>query len=133
VVGKLRTHEDTKVADLAKETVKKWKTDVAGQKKPDTSGSTTTATAATNAGKPASPIAQRKGSLDTVPKVTPIANGAGKAEGGSASGGGGEKRPRNATSDGISKVHTNDKVRDGSIILLYNAIVLDSTECRFLS
>ena len=32
VVGKLRTHEDKHVADLAKETVKKWKNDVAAQK-----------------------------------------------------------------------------------------------------
>lgn len=128
-MGKLRTHEDTKVADLAKETVKKWKGDVAGQKKPEASGSATTTTTAANVGKATSPIVQKKESLDTVPKTTPIMNGTGKVENGPTGGTAAEKKPRNATSDGISKVHTNDKARDGSIILLYNAIVLESTEC----
>jgi hypothetical protein len=39
---------------------------------------------------------------------------------------------RDANSDGIPKQFTNDKVRDGSITLLYNAICIDSSEGTLL-
>jgi transcription elongation factor S-II len=130
VVGKLRTHDDKNVADLAKETVRKWKNDVAGHKKPDTpSSSTSTATinASTipSTGKAVSPVVPTK--LENVPVVT-NGNGNNKTENGPAKTTTTVKTTRDANTDGI-KDPTGEKVRDGSIILLYNAIVLDSTEC----
>ena len=123
-MGKLRTHEDKKVADLAKETVRKWKNDVAGAKKPEekTSASTTT-------GKPASPTLQTKASLEKAPTAGSVVNGA-KQENPTLKGT--AKKPRDANSDNISKVHTGEKTRDSSILLLYNAIVVDSDECTSL-
>ena len=129
VVGKLRTHEDKNVADLAKETVRKWKNDVAGHKKPDTpSSSTSTATTTIpSTGKAVSPVVPTKLSTENVPAVT-NGNGNNKTENGPAKTTTTVKKTRDANTDGI-KNPTGDKVRDGSIILLYNAIVLDSTEC----
>jgi transcription elongation factor S-II len=118
-VGKLRTHDDKKVADLAKETVKKWKNDVAGaksvpptatgqtagspQKNAPTTNTTTTSSAIINGTK--------------VENISPQPLTANKV--------------RDASSDGIPKTFTNDKARDGSITLLYNAICLDSSECLY--
>ena len=133
-MGRLRTHEDKNVADLAKETVRKWKEDVAAMKKPDHShkpptagGSATTAgtTAASSATKPGSPSLVRKASVVDTPS-TANANGV-KTEPATA------HKVRDAKTDGISKEITRDKTRDSSILLLYNAIVLDSTECKILS
>jgi transcription elongation factor S-II len=132
VVGKLRTHEDKNVADLAKETVRKWKNDVAGHKKPDTSSSTSTATTTNtstipSAGKATSPVLPTKVSTEN---VAPVTNGSGniKTEGGPAKDTTTVKKTRDANTDGI-KNPTGEKVRDSSIMLLYNAIVLDSEEC----
>jgi len=129
VVGKLRTHEDKNVADLAKETVRKWKNDVAGHKKPDTPSSsistaTTNASTIPSTGKAVSPVVPTKLSTENVPAVT-NGNGNIKTENGPTTT---VKKTRDANTDGI-KNPTGEKVRDGSIILLYNAIVLDSTEC----
>jgi transcription elongation factor S-II len=123
-VGKLRTHEDKKVADLAKETVKKWKNDVAGHKDKPASASTSNATAKpAPVAKSSSPVVPtRLDSQTTAPASTPN---------GTQSPANGSQKPRDANVDGISKVHTNDKIRDSCIILLYNAICSDSTECIF--
>ena len=127
-MGKLRTHEDKRVAELAKETVKKWKHDVAGQKKPDGTPSASGKPAATGA------ATSRTSPPPTVASVTAqhrqgsISNGSGKKEeniNSTAS-----KKTRDATTDGISKSHTGDKARDGSILLLYNSIVLESSESQ---
>ena len=126
-MGKLRTHEDKKVADLAKETVRKWKNDVAGHKKPETGASSTTSTtAAAASGKAVSPVVPTKVSSAPASTSTTTANGAVKAENGSSNVAVSERKDRNSKKDGIPNVITEDKARDGSIHLLYNAIVLDS-------
>jgi hypothetical protein len=125
-VGKLRTHEDKKVAELAKETVKKWKHDVAGQKKPEGTPSSTSKAAGT-AGATSGPSQP-----PTVASVTAqhrqgsISNGSVKEENATANA---VKKNRDANTDGIPKDHTGDKARDGNIVLLYNSIVLDASEC----
>ena len=125
-MGKLRTHEDKRVAELAKETVKKWKHDVAGQKKPDATPSSTSKAAAT-AGAASGPSPP-----PTVASVTAqhrqgsISNGSVKEENSNANA---MKKNRDANTDGIPKEHTGDKARDGSIVLLYNSIALESSEC----
>jgi hypothetical protein len=121
--------------------VRKWKNDVAGNKKPEpgtskgtggtASTTTTTATktdATSTAGQAVSPVLPTKGSSEAGPTKSTIANGAVKTEDRGPSNDV-AKKDRNANLDGIPKVIVNDKVRDGSIILLYNAIVLESTEC----
>lgn len=111
------------MADLAKETVKKWKNDVAAQKEKPGS----TATKATPSQKASSPTLPTPASSGTaIPATT--TNGAAKAESIPANGAGGNK-VRDANSDGISKHPMDHKVRDGSIVLLYNAICLDSLQC----
>jgi hypothetical protein len=118
VVGRLRIHEDKKVADLAKETVRKWKNDVSGTKKPEHASSSAGSSGST--GKVGSPTISKTG-VDG--STTMTANGAVKQESTGA------KTNRDATSDRIPKDHTKDKTRDGGILQLYNAIVLDSAEC----
>ena len=115
----MRTHEDKKVADLAKETVRKWKNDVAGQKKPEEKALTATTS-------PASPTLQTKTSVDKSPDVANGDVNHEKRENGPPHGD--VKKVRDEKSDSISKVHTGEKTRDSSIILLYKAIVMDSTE-----
>ena len=117
------------MADLAKETVRKWKNDVAGHKKPDTGTSSTSSTTAAASGKAVSPVVSTKISSDPASTSTTVANGAVNAESGSSNGAPSEKKDRNAKKDGIPGVITQDKARDGSIHLLYNAIVLDSDDC----
>jgi transcription elongation factor S-II len=121
VVGKLRTHEDKKVADLAKETVKKWKNDVAGQK--DKAAPAAPSTTTTKAGEPV-----QTATSPVIP--TKVASGSGTATpmNGVKTNDAEEKKARDATSDGISGYSVNDRTRDSSIVLLYNAICLDSTE-----
>jgi hypothetical protein len=122
--------------------VRKWKNDVAGNKKPEpgaskgtggtastTATTTTTAGATSTAGQSVSPVVPTKGLPEAGPTKSTIANGAVTAEDRGPSNDV-AKKDRNANLDGIPKVIVNDKVRDGSIILLYNAIVLESTECN---
>lgn len=123
MVGKLRSHEDKKVADIAKETVRKWKNDVSEQKKPDGASASGKADVRPSA----TTTTAKNGAVASTATNHLGMNGTAKDGGLSEN----NKKPRDATSDGISKVQTNDKTRDGSIILLYNAIVLDSSECNF--
>lgn len=111
------------MADLAKETVKKWKNDVAAQKEKPGSA-TTKAIPSQKASSPTLPTPVSSGTA--TPAMT--ANGSVKAENVLPNSAGGNK-VRDANSDGITKHPVDHKVRDGSIILLYNAICLDSTEC----
>ena len=137
-MGKLRTHEDKTVADLAKETVKKWKNDVAAQKeKPGATGGSTGEGARQN------PVAQKTGTAKATSSTVPTkvgsamnvtgTNGIAETHSSNATANGTATpagKNRDATSDGIAKYLTEDKVRNGSITLLYNAIVLESTERR---
>lgn len=127
MVGKLRTHVDKKVADLAKETVKKWKNDVAATKAAESAPTTTKAAPSTG-----TTTVPNKPAPTTAATAT-ITNGA-KVEDATASksGSGLPNKVRDANSDGIPKQFTPDKARDGSIILLYNAICVDSSECIIL-
>jgi transcription elongation factor S-II len=119
-VGKLRTHDDKKVADLAKETVRKWKNDVAGQKdKPASTQPTKTASPVKSTG----PVLPQAAQSFPVPAAS--SNGKIKSESSASP----AKKARDATSDGISKSVVGEKIRDNCIILLYNAICLDSIEC----
>ena len=147
MVGKLRTHEDKHVADLAKETVKKWKNDVAAQKeKPVVAASASanaggnvkqsagTAAAAVGASKVTSPTGPGKGvssassSSTTTTTTQAGTNGMGTTTPSSLGNGAGTGKTRDAASDGIAEYLTEGIVRNGSITLLYNAIVLESTE-----
>lgn len=93
---------------------------MAGQKKPEEKAVTATTS-------PASPTLQTKTSVDKSPEVANGAVNHEKRENGPPHGE--AKIARDSKSDSISKVHTGEKTRDSSIILLYNAIVMDSTEC----
>ena len=127
VVGRLRTHEDKNVADLAKDTVRKWKNDVGGSKKPDGAAPSTSSSATTTAA-----TVGKAGSAPPAKLNAPVSNGAGKAEGTAGPLNGPSpakaKAPRTSISDNIAKDHTKNKVRDGSILLLYNSIALDRDE-----
>ena len=126
-MGRLRTHEDKNVADLAKDTVRKWKNDVGGSKKPDGTASSATSSATTTAATAGKAVSATPAKLHS-----PVSNGAVKTEGttGSVNGPspGKAKPPRTSISDNIPKDHTKNKVRDGSIVLLYNSIALDRDE-----
>ena len=117
MVGRLRTHEDKNVADLAKDTVRKWKNDVGGSKKPEAASTATTGTG-------------KSGAATSPTKASAVPNGAVKVEKSSNGGSDGKaKAPRTAVTDNIPKDPTGDKVRDTSIALLYNAVVLDREDC----
>ncbi|CCL98876.1 uncharacterized protein FIBRA_00883 [Fibroporia radiculosa] len=119
-VGKLRSHAAKEVSDLAKEIVKKWKTEVerekqqnAGKSTPNgkvppmrkaSVASTSTATSATPSGTPSTPI---------TPTMT-MANGGSKGE------------LRTAKTDGIKMNITGDKIRDKCVELIYDALASDS-------
>ncbi|KAG6331369.1 hypothetical protein ID866_7720, partial [Astraeus odoratus] len=104
-VGKLRTHDAKEVSDLAKEIVKKWKTEVerakggAGSKTPSN-------------GKP---LATRKPS--SVP--TPVTGVAAPAANG-------KSEVRSAKNDGVKISVTGDATRDKCIELIYDGLACDS-------
>jgi transcription elongation factor S-II len=108
-VGKLRSHENKKLAETAKDAVKKWKNDVAQHK-----DKAPPAAASTAGAKPPSATTS-----------TSAMNGPVKAEPPAA---GGISKVRTALSDGVPNSITNDKARDGSIALLYNAICQDAID-----
>jgi transcription elongation factor S-II len=132
VVGRLRTHEDKKVADLAKDTVRKWKDDVAAAKKPDSSKAANATANAGAAGAVAVSGAGNSGPASIARKASVVdtSSSASAPSVKQANASAPSQKVRDAKTDGISKEITRDKVRDSSIILLYNAIVLDSTECK---
>lgn len=103
-VGKLRSHADKQVSELAKEVVKKWKTEVDKSKR-------TTEVAKPPAG------AQRKSSaaIATSSKAAPATPAA-------------PKKPtlRTTKTDGISTTWTDDKTRNKCAELIYDALASDS-------
>jgi len=99
-VGKLRSHAKDEVADLAKELVKKWKTDVDRAK----GGKTAKA-----------PV---KKLTESVPS-TPVTPSAGKFVGGSGD-------ARTAIKDGVKVSHTTDSTRIKCTTLIYDSLAADS-------
>jgi transcription elongation factor S-II len=101
-VGKLRAHASKDVADLAKEIVKKWKTEVEKAKggsssnKPGANGKTQS----------------RKASITPTPATPSSANDTPKV--------------RTAQSDGVKVDLTGDKTRDKCMQLIYDALAHDS-------
>ncbi|KAG6884701.1 hypothetical protein C0993_008869 [Termitomyces sp. T159_Od127] len=98
-VGKLRQHASKDVADLAKEVVKKWKTQVEkaklanGTKTPTTNGKDRKNSVASSAGTPMSPV--------------------------------GSSAARTSKTDGV-KGGTGDATRDKCIELVYDGLAMDS-------
>lgn len=117
-VGKLRTHSNKTVSDLAKELVKKWKGEVdsAKSKTSSSAASTRTSEAGTPQPRPTVDTAARGPSSVQSPSaaspITPSANGTGVA--------------RSAKIDGIKGVH-GDTVRDKCIEMFYDALCIDSS------
>ncbi|KAJ3000425.1 hypothetical protein NUW54_g6789 [Trametes sanguinea] len=118
-VGKLRQHASKPVAELAKEIVRKWKTEVEREKQAAGGG----AKGAAN-GKPPGPKAAKKAAsaqsassaaTPTTP-VTPTASASGSKL----------NETRSAKSDGIKIEYTGDKTRDKCAELIYDALVFDS-------
>ncbi|KAF7986887.1 hypothetical protein HWV62_12642 [Athelia sp. TMB] len=99
-VGKLRAHSSKEVADLAKEVVKKWKTEVEKAKG--------------GAKGPTGKAPSRKPSMTPAP-ATPVSANASKTE------------VRTAKSDGVSISATKDKTRDKCAELIYDGLALDSS------
>ncbi|TFY82027.1 hypothetical protein EWM64_g1991 [Hericium alpestre] len=107
-VGKLRSHSAKEVSDLAKEVVKKWKTEV--DKEKHAAGTKTTPKAAN--GKAAAPTRKASTATPSTPSTPSAANG-------SAAG-------RTTKSDGIKADATGDKTRDKCIELIYDGLAADS-------
>jgi len=109
-VGKLRSHGDKQVSELAKEIVKKWKTDVEAHKR--TNGSHSANGKANPGRKNSSSSAAASKSASGSPAIPspPVI----KAE------------LRTAKGDGISTVWTGDKTRDKCVELFYDALASDS-------
>ncbi|KAI0738143.1 transcription elongation factor [Daedaleopsis nitida] len=108
-VGKLRSHVSKQVADLAKEIVKKWKTEVEREK------------AAGGGGKAAKPPVAKKATSSSAAATpsTPVTPTV-------ASSGSKVSDTRSAKSDGIKIEYTGDKTRDKCAELIYDALVFDS-------
>ncbi|KAJ7581131.1 transcription factor S-II, central domain-containing protein [Mycena floridula] len=100
-VGKLRTHDNKEVADLAKDLVKKWKNEVGKDKQTTNKG-----------GKPA--LAALKKAPAVASGTTPSTPTAPKFD------------ARTAKTDGIDMSITKDDIRDKCIILIYDALAGDS-------
>ncbi|KAJ8497065.1 hypothetical protein ONZ51_g749 [Trametes cubensis] len=117
-VGKLRQHASKPVADLAKEIVRKWKTEVEREKHASGGGVKAAANGKPPAKKSVSaPSASSAAATPTTP-VTPTV---------SASGSGSKmNETRSAKSDGIKIEYTGDKTRDKCAELIYDALVFDS-------
>ncbi|TEB35271.1 transcription elongation factor [Coprinellus micaceus] len=109
-VGKLRQHESVKVANAAKELVKKWKTTVDKQKPGGGKSTASTPTAATP--KPTAintTIAASGSKAGIKTPATPVGNGP----------------PRTSKNDGFTGT-AGEKVRDKCMELIYDALASDS-------
>jgi len=113
-VGKLRTHTEKEVQELARSLVKKWKNDVSASK----GGTAFVNTPGTN---PSNTIPSTKptvaGSNGVVTK--PCSNSSSSTLNTSS-------KERDAKGDGIDCQLTKDKTRDQCILLVYNALSSDS-------
>ncbi|EJF62023.1 transcription elongation factor [Dichomitus squalens] len=108
-VGKLRQHSSKQVSELAKEIVKKWKTEVEREKQ---------ASGGKSGAKPPAAKKAASSSAAATPStpVTPTASNAG----------GKFSDTRSAKSDGVKVEFTGDKTRDKCAELIYDALVFDS-------
>jgi len=114
-VGKLRAHDTKEVADLAKELVKKWKTDVEREKAHHGGSKKVSSTLATK------PPPARKASIAEstgTPPITPTAS--------SSSASLNKGQARSTKVDGVNIEITGDKTRDKCIELIYDALSFDS-------
>ncbi|TFY59371.1 hypothetical protein EVG20_g7814 [Dentipellis fragilis] len=110
-VGKLRSHARKEVADLAKEIVKKWKTEV--EKEKQAAGVSSGGKAGAKSTGP-SRKASTASATPTTP-TTPLANNSGPLN-----------STRTAKSDGVKLDATGDKTRDKCMELIYDALAFDS-------
>ncbi|PIL34503.1 transcription factor [Ganoderma sinense ZZ0214-1] len=110
-VGKLRQHASKPVSELAKEIVKKWKTEVEREKQ---------AAGGKSGAKP--PAAKKAASTSSA--VTPST----PATPTTSAGGGKFSNSRSAKSDGVKIDYSGDKTRDKCAELIYDALVFDSGE-----
>jgi len=113
-VGKLRSHADKQVSELAKEIVKKWKTDVEVHKR--TNGSSQSSTMAHS--RPNQP----KKSSSSAAVASKSSSGSPAIPSPSVS----KPELRTAKSDGISTAWSGDKTRDKCVELIYDALAFDS-------
>ncbi|KAH9914387.1 transcription elongation factor [Epithele typhae] len=106
-VGKLRAHASKQVSDLAKEIVKKWKTEVEREK-----------AASGGSGKSSKPAAKKVAAPPAAaPSSTPVTP---------TTAGSKISDNRSAKIDGVKFNHTNDKTREKCAELIYDALVFDS-------
>ncbi|KAI0821760.1 transcription elongation factor [Trametes gibbosa] len=113
-VGKLRQHASKPVADLAKEIVRKWKTEVEREKQA-AGGSAKSASGKPPAAKKSASTTISNAATPSTP-VTPTAGGSGSKL----------NETRSAKSDGVKIEYTGDKTRDKCTELIYDALVFDS-------
>lgn len=111
-VGKLRSHTDKQVSELAKEIVKKWKTDVEAHKR---SGQSSTITHSRSNNQP-------KKSSSSSAAASKSSSGSPAIPSPSVS----KPELRTAKGDGISTAWTGDKTRDKCVELIYDALASDS-------
>ncbi|KAI0072247.1 transcription elongation factor [Panus rudis PR-1116 ss-1] len=107
-VGKLRTHQSKQVSDLAKEIVRKWKTEVDKEKQGKNASSPSTS----------KPPARKQSVASPSTPVTPTStlnNSNSKVE------------LRSAKTDGVKVNVTGDNTRDKCIELIYDALASDSS------
>jgi len=118
-VGKLRSHGTKEIADIAKEIVKKWKTEVEREKQSNGSNGKATPNGKTPVLRKASVSSTAASSAMSTPgtPLTPTA---------STSGSSFKTDQRTAKSDGISISVTGDKTRDKCMELVYDSLAFDS-------
>jgi len=119
-VGKLRSHATKEVSDLAKEIVKKWKTEVerekqsnGGSPKPSANGKPPVMRKASTASNTPSVATSGTPSTPLTPTMT-------------TAGSGSKGELRTAKSDGVKTDVTGDKTRDKCVEILYDALASDS-------
>jgi len=107
-VGKLRSHADKQVSELAKEIVKKWKTEVDKGKRANGTPEATKPTPVRKASTSAVTSKSASGSPAIPPSSIP------------------KPELRTAKGDGITTAWTGDKTRDKCAELIYDALASDS-------
>lgn len=111
-VGKLRTHASKEVADLAKELVRKWKSEVDAAK--------AAAAAASNSSTPKAPAPAPPPPVQTKTPTTAVAAASPSTPLTSTP-------LRNHKTDGVRFSTTHDKTRDKCVEMVYDALASDST------
>ncbi|OCH85855.1 transcription elongation factor [Obba rivulosa] len=114
-VGKLRSHQSKNVSDLAKEIVKKWKTEVEREKQANGSAPKPAASAKPPAMRKASTASATTSQTPSTP-MTPTMSTTSSAK----------MDQRTAKSDGVKIEITGDKTRDKCTELIYDALAFDS-------